>query len=163
MRSDLLRETLRWITDILHERSIPFQIAGGLAAHAYGARRLINDIDIDIPDERMEDLVPAVARYITCGPERYRDERWDLLLMTLDYHGQLIDVGGAATVRICDARTSAWVAVPWDLSSVRYMELFGITVPVIPPERLLSYKQMLVGVHQHEDIAAVRAYLCKAA
>jgi len=158
MNERVLRKALLWIVGILRRHTIPFQISGGLAAHAYGAKRAIHDIDIDVPEEMMENILPDVKQFIEFGPARYKDERWDLLLMTLDYKGQLIDVGGANDTRICDARTSEWNAVPCDLSSARTMKIFDIELTVVNPEHLMIYKQMLTGRHQQEDIAALRAY-----
>lgn len=78
---------LQWITTILQKLNISFQVAGGLAASAYGAVRPLNDIDIDIPESAFELLVPHVEEFITFGPEHFKDTQWDLMLMTLDYQG----------------------------------------------------------------------------
>lgn len=45
-----VKEALSWITNLLQKYNIPFQIAGGLAAQAYGSNRKLHDIDIDIPE-----------------------------------------------------------------------------------------------------------------
>lgn len=47
-----IKEALAWITNILKKYSIPFQITGGLAAILYGSKRPLEDIDIDIPEEK---------------------------------------------------------------------------------------------------------------
>ena len=58
-------------------------ISGGFAARLYGATRDLADIDIDIPEDRFAELIPQVKEYIKLGPARYKDDNWDLFLMTL--------------------------------------------------------------------------------
>jgi hypothetical protein len=148
-----------WIVDILQHRNIPFQISGGLAARVYGSTRPLNDIDIDVPDERLEEIVPDVREWIQLGPLHLVDERWDLQLMVLNYNGQPIDVCGARAVKICDVRDGVWKNSPADLSTAQVHEVFGIRVPVAERRFLADYKQMLAGEHQVEDVRAIRASL----
>ena len=53
-----------WIVNILKTHNIPFHVAGGLAAKSYGAQRELADIDLDIPEDRFEDIIPEVQKYI---------------------------------------------------------------------------------------------------
>jgi hypothetical protein len=76
-------KAFKWIIDILEKNKIPFQVSGGLAARAYGSDRELADIDIEVSDDNVRDLVPEVKEYITFGPGFYKDDNWDLLLMTL--------------------------------------------------------------------------------
>ena len=69
-----VKKALKWIVNILNKYDIPFQIAGGFAAHFYGSERSINDIDIDIPEEHLETILADVKDYIIEGPGRIRDE-----------------------------------------------------------------------------------------
>ncbi|MFY9484693.1 MAG: hypothetical protein WAP74_03700 [Patescibacteria group bacterium] len=156
-----IKEGLNWIVAILRKHKIPFQITGGLAARVYGSKRPINDIDIDIPEEYFDRILKDVKPYIIFGPAHYRDKRWDLQLLTLNYHGQEIDIGGAYQTKINDARTGKWRAMPSDLSRIVKHELFDITLPVTNPEDLVDYKRMLVGDHQKEDISAILKFLRK--
>ena len=146
----------KWIITLLWKHKIPFQITGGLAARAYGATRPLNDIDIDIPEDRFAELVPDVKEYITFGPARQIDERWDVFALVLEYEGQEIDITGANTVRVCDARTQEWVDLLANFSIAEMRELFGMRVPVINREELIAYKMMLEGKHQQEDIDALK-------
>ena len=148
-------KTFNWIVDILRKNDVIFQVTGGLAAKVYGSSRPLNDIDIDILDERIYDIVPYVRENIVFGPARYEDERWDVLLMTLDHKSQEIDISGGYGLRICDAKTGRWYSCPTDFSRYEEHEVFGVRVPVIPREDLIKYKKMLVGEHQDIDIAAV--------
>jgi hypothetical protein len=148
-------QSFRWIVGLLNELHIPFEISGGLAAKVYGSQRPLNDIDIDIPEDKFDDLYNQVKEFVTFGPGRLKDERWDVMLMTLNHHGQEIDISGAYDCRICDARTGEWVEAPVDLSACEKITIFGIEVPVIARDELVKYKLMLAGEHQQEDINAV--------
>ena len=152
-------KALAWIVSILRQRQIPFQIPGGLAAKAYGSQRDINDVDIDIPDNRIPDILEVVQPYITYGPTRHRDKKWDCLLLTLNYEGQEIDISGAYSIKIHDDIRDAWIDSPTDFSKAIPMELFGLTVPVMPAEDLAKYKKMLEGEHQKKDIIAIEKWI----
>ncbi len=148
-------KTFNWIITILQNKHIPFAISGGLAAKSYGSPRQLNDIDIDVHDVDLEKLVEEVKPYITFGPARYKNERWDLQLIKLCHEGQDIDIGGCDNLKICDARTGIWEPCPTDFTDVTYRDIFGIIVPVTPKAELIAYKSMLQGDHQKIDIDAV--------
>lgn len=98
------KAALIWITDILKKHEISFQIAGGLAARVYGSTRPLEDIDIDMPEEAFDIIKNDVSDFIIYGPEQFKSDQWDLLLITLNYHSQLIDLGGAYRSRIFNER-----------------------------------------------------------
>src|SRR5688572_16300745 len=106
-----------WIITILKKLNIPFQITGGLAAVAYGATRPLAGIDFDIPEEKFSLLKNEVKCFIIYGPEQFKDESWDLLLMTLKYHDQLIDFSGAYHTKIYNKMTHQWQVMPADFST----------------------------------------------
>ncbi len=137
------RHTLIWITDLLKRLNIPFQIAGGLAAIIYGATRPLNDIDIDIPEDQFDLVVDALKEFIIFGPQQFKDENWDLLLMTLNYQRQSIDISGAHHTKIFNQATSTWQAITTDFSNVVVKNINGLLLPVIPWKELVSYKKIL--------------------
>lgn len=149
------QESFRWIVDVLKKRNVPFAISGGLAASAYGSPRPLNDIDIDIPSSYFSAILSDIRPFITFGPKRFVDQRWDLELATLNHRGQEIDLGGSDTVRICDARTGNWVHMPTNYDEVVEMQLFGRCVPIVSAAELIAYKSMLSGAHQRIDIEVV--------
>lgn len=152
-------KSLQWITEILYQLHIPFQIAGGLAAIAYGASRELNDIDIDIPEDKFPLLQEKVREFIIFGPERMRDENWDILLMTLNHNGQEIDLGGAHQTKIFDEQTRQWHLLITDFKQTVSMEIFGLQVPIISRENLLAYKKMLARDVDLVDIAQIERSL----
>ena len=149
------KQALLWIVSILQKNNVRFQISGGFTAKIYGSPRELNDIDIDVPDDELKTILNDVKPYIIFGPEHFRDERWDLQLMTLNYNGQEIDLSGGNTLKICDARTGEWKENPTDFSDIEEKEIFGIKVPVISRKSLVEYKSMLVGQHQKIDIESI--------
>jgi len=137
------KKSLLWITGILKELNIPFQIAGGLAAKAYGSTRKLADIDIDIPENCFELLKNHVNKYIIFGPDNFKDENWDLLLMSLNHYGQEIDLSGAYQTKIRHPLNSKWHPIITDFSKSITLDILGLKLPVIPKNDLLHYKKIL--------------------
>ena len=147
------KTALIWITDILVKLRIPFQIAGGLAAIAYGSKRALHDIDIDIPEEAFKALANEVREFIDYGPSNFKDEKWDLMLMTLSYKGQLIDVSGAHDTKIFDGKSDRWQHLITDFSAAEIKDVLGLQLPVIAFDELIAYKKILARDVDLLDIA----------
>ncbi len=145
----------RWIVGLLQKHSIPFQISGGFAARLYGSKRELADIDIGIPDDRFEELMPEVKEYITFGPAHFVDDRWDLKLMSLKYEGQKIDIAGRDAIKFFDMESNAWVPGHRDLVISEIKTVYGIAVPVIPKRSLIAYKRKLMREVDLEDLEAL--------
>lgn len=150
------RKTFEWIVGVLNKHKVPFVVSGGLAGKSYGSQRPLNDIDIDIHDKDFSLIAKDINPYVTLGPARYRDERWDVLLATLNHEGQEIDISGGDTLKICDKRDGEWKLNKTDFFNVEERDVFGIKVPVISRANLIQYKSMLEGEHQLVDIQAAR-------
>ncbi len=145
----------KWIVSILKDNKIPFEISGGLAARLYGSKRPLYDIDIDLPDKYFPQLQSLVKKYIVFGPERYHDENFDLLLMTLKYHGQEIDISDSETDQLYNSKTNKWESCNTDIKDFNSFEVFGIKVPVIKKESLIVYKQKVGRPIDQEDIKKI--------
>lgn len=80
MRSDAKTETVRralaWIVDALNRHRVPYQVVGGLAARAYGARRDLLDIDMYVPSDEAVGLLEEVRPHVAWGPEHFVDDSW---------------------------------------------------------------------------------------
>jgi hypothetical protein len=158
MENKLLK-ALYWIIGILNKHSIEYNISGGFSAHLYGSNRQINDIDIDISENDFEKIYNDVNSFIILGPEDYKDERWDLKLMTLNYFGQEIDISGAFNQKIFDDVSQKWIHSPANFSKSRKITFEGIELHVIDPNDLVNYKKLLSGDHQKIDIKAVQEFI----
>ena len=149
------KAALEWITGILNDRKISFQVDGGLAAKIYGSNRPLADIDIIIPNKDIETLAPILKDYIKFGPARYKDDKWDLLLMSLKYMDQDIDISGAGEARIFDKNKNEWVETETDFNNSEVAEIFGMHLPVIPKEQLIREKIQLSRPMDVEDVNAI--------
>ena len=149
------KKALLWIIEILNQQKISFQISGGFAAKLYGSARSLNDIDIDIPENEFTKIVTEVKGYITFGPRQFKDKKWDIFLMTLNYFGQEIDIG-SENFKIFDSNSKQWLSFSTVPNKVIWMPVAGITVPVIAKEELIHYKSYLDGEHQKTDIDTIQ-------
>ena len=98
--------------------------------------------------------------YVTEGPVRHHGEKWDLELLTLNYEGQEIDIGGAETTKITKKDsagndTDEWLTLSTDFSKSVMMDFEGMQLPIEPKESLAAYKRHLNGEHQKQDIEAL--------
>lgn len=151
---------LAWIADILNCHNIPFQVSGGLAAIVYGSTRPLADIDIDVPDECLPTLAKLLADHVVFGPARYRDSEWDITLLTVNYAGCEIDLGGASEAKVFDRGTRTWLPLRVDLETAVRVKLFGVDVPVIVKEALIAYKRQIDREVDRMDITAMEPLPC---
>lgn len=149
------RQAFIWITEILQKHGIPYHIAGGLAANIYGAKRKLADIDIEIPEDKFPEILPEVKEYIIYGPQQFKDENWDLVLMTVRYQHQDIDISGAYQAKLYNQTTKLWETEKTNFGDDVVKEVFGIKVPVINKQELIEYKSKLQRVVDIEDITAI--------
>lgn len=145
-----------WITNLLENQGIQYRISGGFAARAYGSKRELADIDIEVNDENVYALADHVRNYIVYGPERYKDANWDLALMTLRYEGQDIDIAGVGA-SIFDQESKEWVHFAGNLNRSNPIEIYGKTVPVETLEALIAYKKKLSRDVDKEDVRQLLA------
>lgn len=148
------KNALIWITEILNKHQIPFQISGGFAAKVHGSPRPLNDIDIDIPKEKFQEILTDVKEYIISGPKDYKDKKWNLYLMTLNYGGQEIDIG-STDIKLYDNESKSWLPFTTDFGKSEWREVAGMKIPIMSKRELIFYKKFLDGEHQKLDIEAL--------
>lgn len=150
---------LHWIVEIFNRHDVPYRIGGGFAAKMYGCTRPINDIDFGTLKKYFPIILPEISKYITYGPNHYKDEKWDLEAISLNYHGQDIDISATDTMKMSNKEKTKWIS----RSSFPYetvdMNIEGVNIKVMNPVELIKYKKELDGDHQLIDIKAVENYL----
>lgn len=149
------REAFKWIIGILKQHKIPFYISGGFAANIYGSKRPLADIDIEVPDNKIKIIEDIAKKFIIYGPKRYKDRQFDLLLMTLKYKGQEIDICGKNSEKIFNKKTGRWEKESIDLSKATRKKVYGQIVPVIPLKDLIQYKKNIARRVDIKDVNAL--------
>lgn len=149
-------QALKWIGGILREQCVPFQIVGGLAAHAFGGSRPVVDIDLYAPLAEHPELLQVLAAATVWGPQHYRDETWDLVFMKLDHGRVRIEIGdSSANPQYFDQIAQRWTNQRIDFTCSTQHTVFGVQVPVIPRQELIAYKEALNRDVDLIDIAQI--------
>lgn len=152
------KDALRWIVGILNNHKIDYQISGGLAGKFFGSKRKLNDIDIDISQKYFSKILPEISKYIIYGPAHYRDAKWDLELITLNYNGQEIDISDSDRPLISNKERTRWIYFPAHFSETLEFKLDALKLKIINPKYFIEYKKELDGEHQLEDIKSAQEY-----
>jgi len=156
-----IERALNWILPILNNVEAPFHITGGLAAHLYGAKRPVNDIDIDLPSNFLDSISPELTKYTQFAPQRHRDTTWDLFVTTLDYEGQLIDLTGDMDAYVSNKLTGNWDPIAMNFDDVVWVAAFGHKLPLKNPKDLIDYKLKIKYDEQKHlaDVDAIEGYI----
>jgi hypothetical protein len=152
---------LKWIATILNRINAPYRVGGGMATHLYGSGRPVGDIDISLSGKHFPAIVPLVQNFIIAGPKHYLNEKWDCTTLSLNYHGQDIDLTDVDTLLMRDNKDTKWIQNKeiYEKYSDVTMEIDGIRVNLMNPRVLLEYKQELSGEHQDFDKKFLEDYI----
>lgn len=146
---------LDWIIDILESNDIPYLLCGGVAAIAYGSKRKLNDIDVFVPEDRFNDVIAFGAPYISYGPQRYKDQHWDVYYVQFIVDGQKIEVGSDKDVRIYDCINGKWIPLKPDFKSFERISVLGHMAKVMSLGELIGYKSKLAREVDKIDISEI--------
>ena len=138
------KKTLKWIVGILEKRKIRFNVLGGLAAYAYGSRRMLVDIDLAMRNEDFKKILPDVKDYIVEAPHFSKSENWECYYMEIEKDGITIEIGGDKGCRFLDSKTGSWQKLGDGLSKPVIKKVFGLSLPVISKKELIAYKKKLM-------------------
>ena len=134
---------LQWIISVMEANDISYQIVGGLAAKTYGATRDLVDIDLYVSGQDFNKACELSKAHLVWGPEVLKNEEWDCEFAKFEYQGQKIEIGNSDNTRRFDHEGHKWVKENIDYESFELKEYLGITIKVIPKEKLIEYKRKL--------------------
>jgi hypothetical protein len=148
LRSDAeelrVRPALEWIVEALNRYHVPYQVVGGLAARAHGARRPIVVVDLYVPFDRAANMLEEIRPHIYWGPEHYVDDQWDLTFLKANFGGQKVELGDSSThPRYFNVEAGHWEAQRVAYESSVTIRVFGVEVEVMPKDELIRYKRRL--------------------
>ena len=143
---DSYKQALKWIVGILKKNRIQFNVLGGLAAYAYGSRRMLIDIDLSMSRKNMEKLSKLTERYVVEFPWDIASSTslWKGYYMELNYKGIAIEIGESENTQYLNKKTKKWERFPAGLRESVTKKVLGVNVPVMPKNNLISYKSKLM-------------------
>lgn len=153
-----LRSALRDFAELLADLEVPWQAVGGLAVRAHGGTRPLADIDVYVPDADLARVAEALGPDLVRAPERHRDPHWDLTFLAAERHGWRVEVAGADSARFRDAGSGRWRPADIDFAESVARAVEGVSLPVMPRDRLVDYKRALdreidrVDVRELEEV-----------
>lgn len=137
------KEALKWIAKILKDSKIKFNVLGGLAAYAYGSKRMLIDIDLSMSFNDMKKLGGLAKKYVVEAPEKTLSNLWKGRYMELDYKGIAIEIGEAKNTKFFNIKSKKWEKFPDELSSSKNKKVLGVTIPITSKKNLIEYKSKL--------------------
>ena len=156
-RAESPAPALRWITTLLREAGMPYQVAGDVAAVAHGARPVGSAIEIFIAAADVPSLLRLVSDQVAGYPWRVRDESWDRVRLALAYHGEPIEVAVADAARLRDHRSGEWIEAAVCIGASVPATVWGVDITVMPRAQLIDQKRCLDRETDRREIEQMRA------
>ena len=148
---------LAWLVNLLDRHAVPYQIVGGLAAHAYGATRPVVDVDLYLPFDRGQPFLAEIQPFIVRLPLPHRSESWDLVYLALEVEDVYIEIGDSSTnPRFYNRIDGCWEEQRLVFDASVTATLYGVEMKVMPREELMRYKRMLDREVDHLDLAEMK-------
>lgn len=149
---------LAWLVNLPDRYAVPYQIVGGLAAHAYGATRPVVDVDLYMPFDQAQPFLAEIQPFIVRQPLPHRSESWDLVYLALEYVDVYIEIGDSSThPRFYNRIDSRWEDQRLEYDSSVTETLFGVALKVMPRDELVRYKRMLDREVDYADLEEMGA------
>ena len=155
MLSDVQKKVLELIVRRLRGNHIPFQITGGLAAKAYGVKRPLYDIDIDIYKRDIPRVRKLFKHFIKKDFYHLQVENFDIYLMTLKINGVNVDISQAEESYVI-GKSGIKTKIETDLSKVELIEIDDLELPIQNKKVLIKYKKILSRDVDLEDVTQIR-------
>lgn len=154
MLTDIQKQVLKKIVRTLKKNKIVFQIAGGLAAIAYGSKRPLYDIDIDIYKRDIKKIKKLFKGRVTKDLFHQQSECWDIQMMILNIDGISIDVTQLEDWYYLNkaGEKILMVARPEDAEIIN---IEGIEMPVVKKSELIAYKKAVAREIDLDDIEQI--------
>lgn len=141
-------------------------ISGGFAAYLHGVERSITDIDIDVlgsvHDANFQQLLQAVADYITSPLEHWVDQNYDNYNVELTVDGIIVDLCASKELKIINKQSGQYELLykhmPFQAETVQF---HGLELPIFTKQMIIANKEMLVWqrASDHKDIEGLKALL----
>jgi hypothetical protein len=140
------KATLGFIMLILESLKLRWVITGGFACYAYGIKRPITDIDIDIDcskdDETFKEFFALLSPYISQPLEHLQNDFYDNYNFEASINGQILDICPMKELLI--ARDGEYVPFYNGFPRVEQVGWNGFMLPLLAKDLILENKKMIL-------------------
>lgn len=148
---------LRELIDVMEEHQINFVVIGGLAAIAWGARRDLADIDIQVGRDDFAKVAEVFVDKIVQAPRHYETEKWDINQMIVRLHGVDVDICQAEDFYV--KKDGASHAVANTVGNAPVLKVDDLEISVLPLDDLVAYKRLISRPVDQDDLFLLRPKL----
>ena len=142
MLSKTQANVLKKITTLLEENNIAFQVTGGLAAIAYGAKRPLYDIDIDVYKKDISKVRKLFANCLKKDFYHLQDEHFDMWLLTIIIDEVNIDISQAEKSYFINKKGKK-IKMDSDISKAKIITIGQTRIPIQKKKELVAYKKII--------------------
>lgn len=154
MLTDSQKQVLKKVIKTLKKNQIIFQVTGGLAAIAYGSRRPLYDIDIDIYQRDVEKVRELFRPYLTKDLSHKQSEYWDIYMMTFNIDGVPMDVTQLEDWYYSDRSGKKRLMTGYP-ENAKIINIEGIEIPVVEKDELIAYKKAAARAIDLDDVEQI--------
>lgn len=151
-------QTLKLIVGQFQREQIVYQITGGLAGNIYGSQWPLHDIDIEVQQKDLETVAKLFSDFIIRPLDRFIDEEFDLMLLTLRINQVEVDINQVEDSFVFSQGVR--VKLDTDLSKANCIDFLGLEVWVQPLEDVIAYKKLLNRQADLLDLIELRSREC---
>ena len=101
----------------------------------------------------LEDINP----YVVWGPKTVVEGAWSLTYLKANYHGQKIEIGDTADLKIQSCMNGEWVEQVIDFEASIVKSILDLEIEVMPVDQLIAYKRLLGRDVDQQDIQELAA------
>ena len=154
MLTEAKKKVLKFLVDTLNKNKIAFQVSGGLGAIAYGSKRELRDIDIEINKKNCPVVRELFKELIAEDYQNYKNAEFDAWWMELDIDGVEVDINQVEESYAFDKEGNKHL-LPEDLIDTELKTVESITFPVQNKTNLIAYKKIVGRDTDLFDIEAI--------
>lgn len=141
------QELILQFADYFDNKSIKYQITGGLAGNFYGSLWKLHDIDFETSLSNLAIIENDFADYVTLKTSRYIDNEFNIWLLRLKVNRIEIDINAVEDFYINEN-----IKIETNLENAIDKVFVGKKVKVQPLKEIINYKTILNRQNDLKDL-----------
>lgn len=154
---------LRFIIPLLEKYKFRWLITGGFACIAYGVKRPLTDIDIDIDTSKdspeFKSFLEELKSLVTEKLNNFVDKNYNNWTCEITFQGQVIDICPIDELKIFNEERGVYELFYTKPIRIEMIDFHGLRLPLLPKDLIIKNKEMLVWQRESDlqDIEGLKA------